>query len=428
MVFCMDNDSKFAKTILKNMCRKDGTLATKNPVGKAITIVDSAPIGIGSQRIAFRGQITYSDLDVDAYRALYVPMRTHANLKGTSLGKDWDEALKMAEEEAKEMSKSGLEREVRDFFEKNELINGNRAVAVSVSKLPQDMNWRSSRENFIIGLYHPSLTYHFASGLVDTTGQGFTLVELFDGSLEPEKTRNWGAKTHIRVMEQVIRGLNRLRELGIVHRDIKPGNLFVKKRTTVKIADYGIMRPENVELTRTTMEGNIIGTAPYMSPEQARNSKDATWLSDQFSAGASFYELITDKMPLGLKDEKVLPRELLVPIARERQYKIAGIACEKDIMLEGIERIIARMMQNNPRRRYQDYSQILQDLGRVEAGKLPKHAPAGLVETVFIPAQYTNYSRNRRVKLIAAGIAGAIAAAGAAAYYSGLLESIIRSI
>jgi serine/threonine protein kinase len=424
MVFCMDTDSKFAKTTLKNICRRDRTLATKDPIGRAITIIDSEPIGIGSQRIAFRGQFTYSDLDADAYRALYVPMRTHKNLKGTSL-EDWEEALKAAEEEAKEMSKSGLEKEVRDFFEKNELINGNRAVAVSISKLPQDMNWRNSRENYIIGLHHPSLTYHFASGIVETSGQGFMLVELFDGSLETEKTKNWETKTHLKVMEQVIRGLNRLRELGIIHRDIKPGNLFVKKRTTVKIADYGIMRPENVELTRTTMEGNIIGTAPYMSPEQARNSKDATWQSDQFSAGASFYELMTDRMPLGLKDEKIPPRELLVAIARERQHKIAGITSEKDIMLEGIERIIAKMMQNKPHKRYQDYSQILQDIDRVEAEKLPKYAPAGLVETVFIPAQYSNYNHNRRVKMVAAGIAGVVVAAGAAAYFSGLLGSIL---
>ncbi len=421
------NESKFAKTTLKHICRKDGTLATKDPVGKAITIVESTPIGIGSQRIAFRGQLTYSNLDVDAYRALYVPMRTHKNLKGMSL-EDYEEARNAAEEEAKEMSKSALEKEVRDFFEANELINGNRAVAVSISKLPQDMNWRGKRENFIIGLYHPNLTYHLASGLIETSGQGFTLVELFDSSLEPEKTKNWETRTHLKVMDQIIRGLNRLRELGIVHRDIKPGNLFVKKRTTVKIADYGIMRPENVELTRTTMEGNIIGTAPYMSPEQARNSKDTTWLSDQFSAGASFYELMTDRMPLGVKDEKIPARELLVAVARERQHKIGGIASEKDILLEGIERIIARMMQTKTHKRYQDYSQILQDIDRVESGKLPKYAPAGLVETVFIPAQYTNYNHNRRVKVAAAGILGALAAAGAAAYFSGILEGVLRRL
>ncbi len=423
----MDNDSKFAKTTLKNICRKDGTLATKDPVGRAITVVDSEPIGIGSQRIAFRGQLTYSFLDVDAYRALYASMRTHKNLKGTSLGADWDEASKAAEEEAKEMSKSGLEKEVRDFFEENELIN-DRAIAVSVSKLPQDMNWRSSRENFIVGLHHPNLTYHFASGLVDTSGQGFMLVELFDGSLDTEKTKNWGISTHLKVMEQVVKGLKRLRELGIVHRDIKPGNLFVKKRTTVKIADYGIMRPENVELTRTTMEGNIIGTAPYMSPEQAKNSKDSTWLSDQFGAGATFYELMTDRMPLGLKDDKVPMREILVSIARDRQYKIAGLADENDIVLEGIERIIARMMQNKPHKRYQDYSQILQDFDRVESGKLPKHAPAGLVETVFKPAKYTNYTHKKYARAFFAVAASALAAAGAAAYFSGLLGNILRRV
>ncbi|MEM2916190.1 MAG: protein kinase [Candidatus Woesearchaeota archaeon] len=421
----MDSDSKFAKTTLKNICRRDGSLATKDPIGRAITIVDSEPIGIGSQRIAFRAQLVYSKIDEQGYRELYVPMRTHQNLRGTSL-EEWQEARKAAEQEASEMSKSGLEKEVRDFFEENELINGNRAIAVSVSKLPQDMNWRSSREGFILGLYHPNLTYHFTAGLVETSGQGYMLVELFDGSLDPEKTKNWEAKTHIRVMEQVIKGLKRLRDLGIVHRDIKPGNLFVKKRTTVKIADYGIMRPENVELTRTTMEGNIIGTAPYMSPEQARNSKDATWLSDQFSAGATFYELITDRLPLGLKDEKVPPREILVSIARERQYKIKGIADEQDILLEGIERIIAKMMQNNPHKRYQDYSLILQDLDRVESRKLPRHAPAGLVESVFMPAKYTNYHHNRRVKMIAAGIISALAAGGAAAYFSGLLDRIVR--
>lgn len=419
------SESKFAKNTLKQIIRKDGALATKDPVGRAVSIVDSEPIGIGTQRIVFRGQVTYSSLDAEAYRALYVPMRTHMNLKGTSL-EDWEEARKAAEEEAKEMSKSGLEKEVRDFFEQTEIINGNRGVAVSVSKLPQAMNWRASRENFIIGLYHPNLVYHFTKGLVDTTGQGFMLVELLDGSLDTEKTKYWELRTHTKVMRQILQGLKRLRDLGITHRDIKPGNLFVKKRTTVKIADYGIMRPEDVELTRTTMENNIVGTAPYMSCEQARNSKDATWLSDQFSAGASFYELITARLSLGLPTPVVPSRDVQVAIAGKRAYKIEGMAEKNDIMLEGIERIVAKMMQNKPHKRYQDYSQILQDIDRVEAGKLPKYAPAGLVETVFIPAQYTNYTHNRRVKMAAAGVIGALAAAaGAAAYFSGLLGSIL---
>ncbi len=95
------------------------------------------------------------------------------------------------------------------------------------------------------------------------------------------------------IMIQVLDGLNYAHEHGIVHRDIKPGNIMVLKDGTVKIVDFGIARISDNSMTKT---GQIVGTINYMSPEQF-NGHVVDGRSDIFSAGVMFYEFLTGELP-----------------------------------------------------------------------------------------------------------------------------------
>lgn len=96
------------------------------------------------------------------------------------------------------------------------------------------------------------------------------------------------------IIIQVCEGLQHAHRLRIIHRDIKPGNIRVTKDGEAKILDFGLARLESSEITRA---GGLLGTAPYMSPEQGRGRRDLDERSDLFSVAIVLYELITYQKP-----------------------------------------------------------------------------------------------------------------------------------
>src|SRR5262249_50822675 len=128
-------------------------------------------------------------------------------------------------------------------------------------------------------------------------GRLFIVMEMLDGEelrplLVQRKTLALGDK--LAIMMQVCDGLHFAHQKGIVHRDIKPGNIMVLRDGQVKILDFGIalIAAAEGDLTRT---GLIMGTLRYLSPEQVRGRAD--YRSDIFSVGAVFYELLSLRAP-----------------------------------------------------------------------------------------------------------------------------------
>jgi tetratricopeptide (TPR) repeat protein len=143
-------------------------------------------------------------------------------------------------------------------------------------------------------LNHPNIITVFELG--EDQGRVFIVMELLEGdplSRVISRVPPLPLRRKLNVMVQICEGLAFAHQRGVVHRDVKPANVFVLQNGHVKILDFGIARVGSSELTRT---GLLMGTPNYMSPEQARGRRtDAR--SDIFSVGVVFYELLSGRKP-----------------------------------------------------------------------------------------------------------------------------------
>jgi serine/threonine-protein kinase len=131
----------------------------------------------------------------------------------------------------------------------------------------------------------------------DTTesGQVFLVMELLEGDSFLDRIRNHSltAAQVVFIGEQVLEPLGTAHRRGIIHRDIKPGNIFVCSDGRVKVLDFGLARVLEGNDLEPTRDGLVLGTVPYLSPEQAHAKRDAIdWRSDIYGVGAMlFYAL-----------------------------------------------------------------------------------------------------------------------------------------
>ena len=189
----------------------------------------------------------------------------------------------------------------------------DRKVAVKVVKASRSIHQsaldRFSREMKAVGkLRHPNIVQALDGGVVD--GQPYLVMEHLEGSDLSKYVREHGplpVKQACDIVRQVAAGLDYAHRLGYVHRDIKPSNLWLTPDGTVKILDFGLvglLESEKVDNPANpshheTVEGTILGSPDYISPEQIADSKKADNRSDIYSLGCTFYYLLTGKPPYG---------------------------------------------------------------------------------------------------------------------------------
>ncbi|HEX3520205.1 MAG TPA: protein kinase [Solirubrobacteraceae bacterium] len=167
-------------------------------------------------------------------------------------------------------------------------------------------------------LVHPNVVQVFDSGRDERTDQYFIVMEYIEGSSCAEILRDDGwveVDEAIRIIEQACEGLFYAHRHGVVHRDVKPGNLLRAREGEVKLADFGIAKA--TEQSSITQVGSVLGTAAYLAPEQARG-EEAGPSADLYALGVVTYQLISGRLPyeanslteLALKQQQEEPSTL----------------------------------------------------------------------------------------------------------------------
>ena len=216
----------------------------------------------------------------------------------------------------------------------------------------------------IVGVYdwgQAGNTYFIVMELVD--GRSLRDVLRSEGALLPRRAAEIGA--------EVASALAAAHRAGLVHRDVKPGNILLATDGTVKVTDFGIARAwdDSAELTKT---GAVIGTATYFSPEQAQGTP-ADERSDVYSLGVVMYEMLAGRPPFQGDS----------PVAVAYQHVSSSAAppstLNNDVPPE-LDAVVIRALQKDPAFRYQTADEFKADLTRILAGQAPN------VPTAAVPA------------------------------------------
>jgi serine/threonine protein kinase len=146
-------------------------------------------------------------------------------------------------------------------------------------------------------LIHPNIVQVFDSGQDERSGQYFIVMEYIEGQSCAEILRDDGwieVDEAVAIIEQACEGLHYAHRHGVVHRDVKPGNLLRSRDGEVKLADFGIAKA--TEQSSITQVGSVLGTAAYLAPEQARG-EEAGPRADLYALGVVTYQLISGRLP-----------------------------------------------------------------------------------------------------------------------------------
>ena len=215
---------------------------------------------------------------------------------------------------------------------------------------------------------------------IGTTGEGrrFIAMSYYAGETLKEKLEREGALPIAEALDyaiQIATGLARAHEAGIVHRDVKPANVMIPERGAIKLLDFGVAKA--VTQSRLTEPGRRLGTAAYMSPEQAEG-KPVDARADLWALGAVLHEMLTGTRPFQGGREVAVLRAILqdepVPV-RKRRSEVPP----------ALERVVTRCLQKEPDVRYASAEALLDDLRAARRGEAPVHAEASAPEGIDTP-------------------------------------------
>jgi eukaryotic-like serine/threonine-protein kinase len=208
------------------------------------------------------------------------------------------------------------------------------------------------------GLSHPNIVSIFDRG--EAEGTYYIAMEYLDGRSLKELIQTRGpAPINVAVdyARQILAALRVAHRQSLVHRDIKPHNVLVDGEGRVKVTDFGIARAGPSQMTE---EGSIIGTAQYLSPEQAQGAP-VTPASDLYSVGIVLYELLTGQVPFGGETPVELAMKHLSKVPEPPSHIRPEVPRDLDF-------VVMRALAKGPSERYQTAGEMDADLARVARG------------------------------------------------------------
>ncbi|RAJ66601.1 serine/threonine protein kinase [Streptomyces sp. Amel2xB2] len=264
---------------------------------------------------------------------------------------------------------------------------------------------QSFRERFrreaqsVAKLTHTNIVSVFDSGEDEIDGAmvPYIVMEYVEGkplrSVLDEDIAQFGAmpaEKALKITGDVLAALEVSHEMGLVHRDIKPGNVMITKRGVVKVMDFGIARAMQSGVTSMTQTGMVVGTPQYLSPEQALG-RGVDARSDLYSVGIMLFELLTGRLPFDADSP------LAIAYAHVQEEAPAPSAINQSLT-PTVDALVARTLRKNPNERFPSAETMNQECTRVgrqaaSAGASPSivqglpvaQSGAGVGQAVFPP-------------------------------------------
>lgn len=241
-------------------------------------------------------------------------------------------------------------------------------------------------------LHHPNIANVRDAGEID--GRPFLVMDFIEGTNLSTLVKTKGpmpVPLAVECARQAALGLQHAFERGVVHRDVKPGNLILQPSGRVKILDFGLARfdSERRFSPRLTYVGSTLGTIDYMAPEQAESARDADTRADVYGLGCTLYFLLAGKPPFSGAD-----------VAAKIGARLTGAApCVRDARPEapeGLARVVQRMLARQPADRYQTPAEAAEalapyaeptvtDQAAVPSMQLDERVPLAMPVTAPVP-------------------------------------------
>ncbi|MEU9701857.1 protein kinase [Streptomyces sp. NPDC047981] len=265
---------------------------------------------------------------------------------------------------------------------------------------------QSFRERFrreaqaVAKLSHTNIVSVFDTGedTLDGSVMPYIVMEYVEGqplgSVLASDVRQFGAMPAdkaLKVTADVLAALDTSHEMGLVHRDIKPGNVMMTKRGVVKVMDFGIARAMQSGVTSMTQTGMVVGTPQYLSPEQALGrAVDAR--SDLYSVGIMLFQLLTGRLPFDADSP------LAIAYAHVQEEPVAPSSINRSVT-PAMDALVARALKKNPNERFPSAAAMQDECLRVlSAGQTsapvivaggPVSSGSGVGSAVFPPVGQT---------------------------------------
>ncbi|WP_326766573.1 protein kinase [Streptomyces sp. NBC_01591] len=241
---------------------------------------------------------------------------------------------------------------------------------------------QSFRERFrreaqaVAKLQHTNIVSVFDTGEDELGGalMPYIVMEYVEGqplgSVLQADIQNHGAMPAdraLKVTSDVLAALDTSHEMGLVHRDIKPGNVMMTKRGVVKVMDFGIARAMQSGVTSMTQTGMVVGTPQYLSPEQALG-RGVDARSDLYSVGIMLFQLLTGRIPFDADSP------LAIAYAHVQEEPVAPSTINRSVT-PAMDALVARALKKNPNERFPSAAAMQDEIARVLAATGPTGAP-----------------------------------------------------